>query len=227
MIGVILILLSNQNVFNTFLQKKSRHRDPYITYQTGITKSTIKECRSLKTVCNIVHKRFWLSPMVVRMCNCPDNSECPFEWVDNDEHTIYLNNRAQLKFCGEVGRINKCQLDEVSLVIQDHKIDGNRAIKISEVRCFCPIRHYFNILYTNASETKIGGKIIKQFYSCKQLHTCSAGKFCGYITANYYETYHTCRCPRNHMCIMVNKRKKHAVEALYDGDAYVGRCTPK
>lgn len=49
-------------------------------------------------VCSVLHNRYWMSPIVKRLCRCLRRIECPWEWTDYpDNNTMHLDNRSQLK----------------------------------------------------------------------------------------------------------------------------------
>lgn len=66
-----------------FCEKAKSERDLYICEQYN--------------VCNIVHLRFWFPKQVERLCKCPNREECPWKWNTDDNHTMPLDNRSQLK----------------------------------------------------------------------------------------------------------------------------------
>lgn len=49
------------------------------------------------SVCNIVHLRFWFPNQVERLCKCPNREECPWKWSTDDNLSMPLDNRSQLK----------------------------------------------------------------------------------------------------------------------------------
>lgn len=71
-------------------------------------KDHMMHCPTSNSMCNIIHNRFYFSPKVIQMCQCPDNAECPFEWIDHDRHTMQLNSRAQMKVIPHAR--NRCNL---------------------------------------------------------------------------------------------------------------------
>ncbi|XP_035211185.1 U-scoloptoxin(11)-Sa2a-like isoform X2 [Stegodyphus dumicola] len=169
-------------------------------------------CTGPREACNIVRLRFWLSPIVYRLCKCPDLTDCPMEWMDtNDKRTISLNVRAQLKFCSQVAELEPCE--ESQSVAAEIRSNGTISIN-----CFCGPGNFFHKLYNTTSG---------QYFACLPFGSCQNGDFCGHVTSSSYETYHICTCPAKHICILQNRKLVHAHEILYIGQAYEGFCTPR
>ncbi|XP_054719765.1 U-scoloptoxin(11)-Sm7a-like [Uloborus diversus] len=187
--------------------------EPYVVYENGATSErNLRLCVGPREACNVVRQRFWLSPIVHRLCKCPDLTECPAEWTHfPNKRTVAINARAQLKFCSQVGELNRCQgSKEIAAEIR-----SNGTICI---HCFCGPGYFFNKLKQNATG---------QYFTCMALTTCKRNEFCGHITTTSYETYHTCRCPARHICVFQDRKKVEAQEFLYEGLAYIGKCTSR
>ncbi|KAG8189923.1 hypothetical protein JTE90_009066 [Oedothorax gibbosus] len=180
----------------------------YTVYGNGATSErNLPLCSGPRESCNVIRRRFWLSPLVHRLCKCPDLTDCRTEW-SQDKRTIAFNARAQLKFCSQVGDLESCQGSRTVAA----EIRPNGTISIN---CFCGQGHYFRKLYNDEAG---------QYFECLPLGSCTNGDFCGQITANSYETYHVCTCPSRHICVLQNRELEYVNEFLYQGQAYRGTC---
>jgi len=220
-LGFSLVIADGTDV----VEVKSPYREPLFVYPNGILNDRDLPFCVDNMACNLVHQRFWFSPLVMRLCRCLDKSECPWEWLDKDEHQMYINPRAQLKFCAPVSSLHECSQKETALV---SRLEMNEDLErhMVDAKCFCPKFHYFDRTVFNVSQIGNATIIITQQYTCKELEDCLPGDFCGHITGNHYQTYYVCTCPQHHLCLMKNKKKKLVNEALYNGYAYQGVCTP-
>ncbi|PRD36151.1 UNVERIFIED_CONTAM: hypothetical protein NCL1_09488 [Trichonephila clavipes] len=185
----------------------------YVVYGNGATSErNLPLCGGPREACNIIRQRYWLSPLIHRLCKCPDLTDCPSTWdYGQKKRTVAFNARAQLKFCSQVGDLEHCKGRHTIAA----EIRSNGTISI---QCFCGPRHYFQKLHNN---------VTGQYFACLPLNTCKTGDFCGYITSSSYETYHVCACPARHICVLQNRKLEYTNEFLYQGQAYKGFCTPR
>lgn len=218
---ISLTLLVKENNANV----KSSYRDSIIIYPTGISNERhLLHCLD-NMACNLVHNRFWFLPLVIKLCQCADKSECPYEWSEKDEHTMFINPRAQLKFCSPVTNLPECLEKKVALTTRFER-SPELERHLVEVKCYCPKFRYFDTIDYNVTSTGTT-TIIMQTYACQKLEDCHTGHFCGHITSERYETYYVCTCPQYHYCLIGQDRNKYKIrEALYDGNAYRGVCVP-
>ncbi|GIX89450.1 uncharacterized protein CEXT_647471 [Caerostris extrusa] len=167
-------------------------------------------CGGPREACNIIRQRFWLSPLIHRLCKCPDRTDCPSQKSQGrDKRTVAFN--ARHTSSGQVGDLDHCR-GRRSIAAE---IRTNGTISI---HCFCGEGHYFQKLYNNATG---------QYFACLPLASCKTGDFCGHITSSSYETYHICTCPMRHICVLQNRKLDYANEFLYQGQAYKkGVCRP-
>ncbi|XP_013784449.1 uncharacterized protein LOC106468561 [Limulus polyphemus] len=209
------------------LVRGTPNQESYVSYGNGATSErNLPVCENPNRACNVLHKRFWLSPLAIRLCKCPDRSECPTAWSEGDDQTVHVNRRAQLKFCGKVGEQDNCTENSLALVTERVRDSAQIISHNVEVHCHCPKEHYYDRLNFNVTLAPQERRIERQYYRCIPLERCGRWDFCGHITTVRYETYHVCTCPVNHICIMVNRQTIHAMEPLFDGLAYRGLCTP-
>lgn len=207
------------------LAHNCKGQNAYIVYLNEATSErSLPVCNNPRTACNIIHKRFWMTPLVKRLCKCPDFTECPQEWSQDADHTVMLNSRAQMKFCGQVGNLPNCRATETAMAIENYNTSSGPRYNI-EVNCYCPGWHYFNRQHIDTSKNNEGNMVRKEHYKCQLIEECATGEFCGHITADFYETYYKCSCPKKDICIMNERRRIYASEALYNGLAYRGICT--
>ncbi|XP_055952352.1 uncharacterized protein LOC129988212 [Argiope bruennichi] len=184
----------------------------YVVYGNGATSErNLPLCSGPREACNIIRQRFWLSPLIHRLCKCPDLTDCLSDWKqDQDKRTVAFNARAQLKFCSQVGELEHCKGQRTIAA----EIRNNGTVSI---QCYCSQGHYFQKLHNNATG---------QYFACLPLASCKIGDFCGHITSGSYETYHICTCPPRNICVLQNRKLEYANEFLYQGQAYKGFCTP-
>lgn len=60
--------------------------------------------------------------MVEKFCKCPGDSFCPVTYAKNDEYSISVNTRTQMKFCQPVknilGNLKVCDSNDIALSIR-------------------------------------------------------------------------------------------------------------
>ena len=61
--------------------------------------------------------------------------------------------------------------------------------------------------------------------SSSQLNKCKADEQCGWERTDLYETYYSCSCPANHLCIRRNDTEYDVRMLFYSGSAYKTVCT--
>ncbi|KAL3226059.1 hypothetical protein MRX96_025277 [Rhipicephalus microplus] len=57
-------------------------------------------CASERSACSLIHRRYWQSPLEIRLCRCPRKEPCPegFETATNAS-AFNVTARTQLKMC--------------------------------------------------------------------------------------------------------------------------------
>jgi len=207
---------------------KSQYKEPMIIFLKGVnTKRDLSICRPNQPnmACSVVHQRFWFSPLVIHFCRCP-LSDCPWEWQDNDDHTMYINPRAQLKFCKPIQTLPKCKPNSLALTSTlDVAVNGYEE-QMLIAHCFCDNFSYFQKVEHHTFYQDNTTLVTRQEYQCKALSKCGTGQFCGHIIERLYQTYYVCSCPQHHLCLMENRNFHPATEVLFNGGAYRGTCTP-
>ncbi|XP_075530410.1 uncharacterized protein LOC142563689 isoform X2 [Dermacentor variabilis] len=73
-------------------------------------------CTSERSACSLVHRRYWQSPLEIRLCRCPRKEPCP-EGFDRATDGLAFNvtARTQLKMCSG-WQAPPCNASQVSLV---------------------------------------------------------------------------------------------------------------
>ncbi|KAL0270835.1 UNVERIFIED_CONTAM: hypothetical protein PYX00_008116 [Menopon gallinae] len=142
-----------------------------VSYPSGVISERDLNVCELRSACNIIHKRFWLPPMVERLCRCPHRNECPWTWSDADNQTVYLNNRSQMKFCSPVSDLPVCTQKKSAITVSTLRTatddakptknhtelqNGDRSRRHNEHRnitisCNCQEPHYWK-LKSNATK---------------------------------------------------------------------------
>ncbi|XP_037783954.1 U-scoloptoxin(11)-Sm5a-like [Penaeus monodon] len=213
------------------------YKGTYVIYGNGRrSERDLPVCAYPGEACNLAHKRFWLTPITERLCRCPDRSECPLHFNGlNDTHSQHVSNRAQLKFCGNVmEELSDCKAGDLALKVrQVERHDqpfpstvssvNHGADVHSELQCRCPWPHRWTL-----AETRIPSPSETVFmYTCDELPKCRVGDECGRIRADTLESYYSCSCPENHLCLFRDPQSTHSTRQLhFQGKAYKATCTP-
>ncbi|KAH8020264.1 hypothetical protein HPB51_025754 [Rhipicephalus microplus] len=73
-------------------------------------------CASERSACSLIHRRYWQSPLEIRLCRCPRKEPCPegFETATNAS-AFNVTARTQLKMCSG-WQAPPCNASQVSLV---------------------------------------------------------------------------------------------------------------
>uniref|UniRef100_A0A8D8R3T2 Uncharacterized protein n=2 Tax=Cacopsylla melanoneura TaxID=428564 RepID=A0A8D8R3T2_9HEMI len=187
----------------------------------------LRNC-SMNDVCGVVHKRFWLSPTVERLCRCDDKDkeDCPWNWNEDytDPYTMYLDSRSQLKFCNKISEVKKCTEREKALEVSD------KTQLIATAQCYCPPYNYWALGRHESEVHHNGSMFTNDAYRCKPLPKCTEHQFCGFIRADIFSTYFRCSCPRGDLCLHSTNKKKaeplNAAELFFYGPALRGYCMP-
>ncbi|XP_077543077.1 uncharacterized protein LOC144155482 isoform X1 [Haemaphysalis longicornis] len=209
-----------------------------VVYGNGATwERELPACASEQSACSLVHRRYWQSPLEIRLCRCPRKEPCPegFEGTPNGT-AVNLTARTQLKMCTPL-RAPQCNASQVSLVtkiIRKIVPEAQNAEKIhAEVLCRCS-RQDSDVYYRRAHGNNTADLTYyeqRQYFTCESLPECSPEEPCGHVTRDFYATYKTCNCPAYNLCtvpISFSDRKLVNVrEALYEGTAYLAFCLPK
>jgi hypothetical protein len=73
-------------------------------------------------ICSIVHKPYWGINQVEKFCKCPEGSYCRAKFSNDDEHSLPVNDRTQMKFCSKIidleEKIPKCEAGEPAIKIK-------------------------------------------------------------------------------------------------------------
>ncbi|XP_034250771.1 uncharacterized protein LOC117651113 [Thrips palmi] len=205
----------------------------------AISERDLPICTSY-AVCSVLHKRFWMSPIVQRLCRCL-RVECPYEWSDYPENkTMHLDNRSQLKFCDDVSELSECGQNKLALTVAitttelestpvspTPTVEEERKLSVN-VSCFCPSAFAWEEQpQKQVIQNPENGTIIVTQYMCKPMQKCSSSEFCGNIRADYFSTYYRCSCPIGHMCLNKNRTMIKGNELLYEGQVYQAFCYPQ
>ncbi|KAK6630756.1 hypothetical protein RUM44_002925 [Polyplax serrata] len=196
------------------------------------------------SACNIIHKRFWLPPLVERMCRCPQRHECKWLWTEEaNNYTMMLDNRSQIKFCSDLSELPSCSLKKVAVqeIVKTSSSNttdigaqknrfGQKLIKQRDQRnvtsfCHCKEPHYWK-LRANSTKFDEVTHTRQQSYVCSKLKKCISKELCGYIRTDTYSTYYRCSCPKGHMCISKDKTLYKMEEMLFNGRGYKAFCYP-
>lgn len=196
-------------------------------------------CGSERSACSLVHRRYWQSPLEIRLCRCPRKEPCPegFDTATNGS-AFNVTTRTQLKMCSG-WQAPSCNASQVSLVTKTirkiARVEQGRNDKQThaEVVCRCSGQDA-GVYYRRAHGNNTADLIYyeqRQYFTCESLRECEPGESCGHITRDYYATYKACNCPAHHLCtVPLNFSDRKVVnvrEALYEGSAYLAQCLPK
>jgi len=225
-----LISVINMCFISTYMTVMSSKTDNTVFIYPGqaLSERDLGICEQY-SVCNIVHLRFWFPNQVERLCKCPNRGECPWKWNSDNNQTMPLNNRSQLKFCKPINELPDCtKKSGESISIVKNKEDNNVQIK-TKVHCNCPYHTNWVLSYHEQREqhnetTNIS--YIKDSFTCKKLEDCNTGEFCGHIRTDYYSTYTKCTCPYGHLCLHEDRQESDAYEMFFYGKSYRAECTP-
>lgn len=213
---ILLIALACSEKHSYILSKLDQ-----VVYVYPNNTKTDKELRACQpnSVCGAVNQRYWLPPFAYRFCNCP-KSQCPFAWSEDDDQSIPLDNRSQLKTCEDTRNLPICGKAVGLTVTTDLKSEYHE--KDIRVFCNCQWPAYWRLNSREANSTVTISK-----YSCTQLGKCKSGQFCGHTRSDTYSTYYQCSCPRDHLCINVDNVMRNVTELLYFGQMLRAHCVPK
>ncbi|KAK7069528.1 hypothetical protein SK128_026832 [Halocaridina rubra] len=213
------------------------YQGTYVLYGKGRrSERDLPVCSTAGEACNLAHKRYWLTHITERLCRCADRSECPLHFSGiNDTLSQHVSNRAQLKFCNSITEdLPVCSDREPALKIKKlHRkaspFPTNVATKTegtdthSTLLCRCPWPNKWTLVQTttpSATETIL-------LYSCDQLPKCPSNGECGYIRADTLESYYSCSCPEQHICVFTRPQQAHVTSQLhFEGHAYTAKCLP-
>ncbi|XP_065211850.1 uncharacterized protein LOC135839658 [Planococcus citri] len=131
------------------------------TAQEFVYPGQAKSERDLSTcapyeICSVVHKRYWFSIKVERLCRCDvDGQECPNSWSDDndengepDKYTMALNNRAQIKFCEPITALPNC-LQQQSPAEDENSINTTTSSTAAPV----PVERFLHVINETRTET--------------------------------------------------------------------------
>ncbi|KAM7283230.1 uncharacterized protein ISCGN_000361 [Ixodes scapularis] len=115
----------------------------FVEYGNGATwERELPACASARSVCSLVHRRYWLSPLEIRLCRCPHKEPCPegFETAPS-AWAVNITSRTQLKMCSAWQPTN-CTSDQTSLIMRTSRTfpsperQGTKEIH-ADVLCQC------------------------------------------------------------------------------------------
>ncbi|MPC08329.1 hypothetical protein E2C01_000911 [Portunus trituberculatus] len=209
----------------------------YLLYTNGRrSERDLPVCASKAEACNLAHRRYWLTPITERLCRCKDRSECPLHFTAlQDPLAQHVTNRGQLKFCGSfIEKLSQCKEGEVALKMQLVRrpnappYSSSTPSKVIDphttLLCRCPWPYAWSLTNATTSATRTERTYL---YTCQELPMCRRGEKCGYIREDTLETYYTCSCPEQQLCMFRGPQSTVTTSQLhYIGKAYIGRCTP-
>ncbi|KAF6216449.1 hypothetical protein GE061_000791 [Apolygus lucorum] len=190
-------------------------------YPNNVNKDKDLELCQPNAVCGVVNQRFWYPPYVQRYCRCSD-TPCPFSWSENDNRSVPLDNRSQLKTCDDTRNMQRCERNDVGLAVSEvlDPVSG-QYLKSATILCYCDWPAYWKLDRREANSTHTYNE-----YTCSKLTRCKSGEFCGHMRADIYSTYYQCSCPRDHLCIKTDDVRRNVTEPLYNGPMLKAQCTP-
>ncbi|XP_037283546.2 uncharacterized protein LOC119176390 isoform X5 [Rhipicephalus microplus] len=196
-------------------------------------------CASERSACSLIHRRYWQSPLEIRLCRCPRKEPCPegFETATNAS-AFNVTARTQLKMCSG-WQAPPCNASQVSLVTKTigkiaRVAQGQNGEQThAEATCRCTGQgsgvHYRRAHGNNSADLTYYEQ--RQYFTCETLRECRPGEPCGHVTRDHYATYKACNCPAHHLCtVPLNFSDRKVVnvrEPLYEGSAYLALCLPK
>ncbi|XP_066951808.1 uncharacterized protein [Macrobrachium rosenbergii] len=213
------------------------YQGTYVLYGKGRrSERDLPVCATPAEACNLAHRRYWLTPITERLCRCADKSECPLHFTSlNDTQSQHVSNRAQLKFCSPiVEELPLCANGEPALKIKKVERKGSPYPPFGTVKtegvdthstllCHCPWPNRWTLSQTTTTsptETFL-------LYTCDQLPKCKTEEECGHIRADTLESYYSCSCPEQHVCVFERpQRAAFTSELHFEGHAYTAQCTP-
>ncbi|XP_077524303.1 U-scoloptoxin(11)-Ssd3a-like [Amblyomma americanum] len=210
-----------------------------VVYGNGATwERELPPCASERSACSLVHRRYWLSPLEVRLCRCPRKEPCP-EGFDTAPGGSALNvtSRTQLKVCSG-WHAPVCNASQVSLVTKVVRKLGPGAQANdtrqthADVVCRCSVQDaeiYYRRAHGNSTASSTYYEQ-RQYFTCESIPDCKPEEPCGHVTRDFYAIYRTCNCPPNNLCTVPmnfsDRRLVNVRKALYEGAAYVALCQP-
>lgn len=102
------------------------------------------------SVCNVIYDRYWMADEVEKMCECPEGSVCPTMYSNpNDEYSLHINSRTQIKFCEPIDSLQKCERNQLAITIKRVYHLDNLQNETTVLHCLCDNRTYwkFNMSY--------------------------------------------------------------------------------
>lgn len=209
-----------------------------VLYGNGATwERELPGCASARSACSLVHRRYWLSPLEIRLCRCPHKDPCPggFETTPTGS-AVNITTRTQLKIC-PAWRPPNCTDKQASLITRTsrklaHSARTDPKQIHADVLCQCP-HHNYGVYYqrTHGNNTAdLTSYEQRQYFQCVPLTECKPGDPCGHVTRDFYATYRTCYCPAHHICTVPQGSDRKVVkvrEAMYEDSAYQAFCYPK
>nr|XP_037283546.1 LOW QUALITY PROTEIN: uncharacterized protein LOC119176390 [Rhipicephalus microplus] len=195
-------------------------------------------CASERSACSLIHRRYWQSPLEIRLCRCPRKEPCPegFETATNAS-AFNVTARTQLKMCSG-WQAPPCNASQVSLVTKTigkiaRVAQGQNGEQThAEATCRCTGQgsgvHYRRAHGNNSADLTYYEQ--RQYFTCETLRECRPGEPCGHVTRDHYATYKACNCPAHHLCTVPELSDRKVVnvrEPLYEGSAYLALCLPK
>ncbi|KAK4297585.1 hypothetical protein Pmani_006255 [Petrolisthes manimaculis] len=227
------------NITHRLQQFSIFNKGTHVLYGSGRKSEVdLPKCESPNEACNLAHKRFWLTPITERLCRCPDGSECPPRYTSlRDSLTQHVSNRGQLKFCDDgITKLGVCKEGDIALSVRklDKQIEvdlptTNTTTVIKQVdshttlACRCPWPRAWTLIKT--VNTSPNGTL--STYTCSKLGKCMTGEECGFIRQDTLESYYTCSCPEQHLCLFIRPQTPIIVTHMhFHGWAYTARCMP-
>ncbi|XP_063847078.1 U-scoloptoxin(11)-Sm5a-like isoform X2 [Scylla paramamosain] len=237
---LILVTVTASSETNSNPSDVLRHlvKGTYLLYTNGRrSERDLPVCASEAEACNLAHRRYWLIPITERLCRCKDRSECPLHFTNlQDPLAQHVTNRGQLKFCSSsIEKLSQCKEGEVALRMQlvrrlnappySSSTPSEIIDPHTTLLCRCPWPYAWSLTNATASATSSEHTYL---YTCHELPMCRRGDKCGYIREDTLETYYTCSCPEQQLCMFRGPQSTVTTSQLhYYGKAYIGRCTPR
>lgn len=115
------------------------------TGDTGLRRSEDSEATICGTfdVCNIVHSHYWGPTDVEKICKCPNDTLCPATFDHNDNRSLPVNVRTQMKFCRPIAelkfQLTDCGEDDDAISV--HTMYYVNEVKNVSANLACNCRH--------------------------------------------------------------------------------------
>lgn len=164
------------------------------------------ECEKFD-VCNIVTFPYFGKYNVEKLCICPEGTFCPATFSKDDDHSISINVRTQMKFCNKVEdlfvELPECEVDKVALVV-DTLFYVNKIANISaKLTCQCNKNHiYWKHIMRSGVPIETDEKLFQAIdhFECSELTKCETNDFCGLARTDYGFIFQRCTCPSSDQC---------------------------